>query len=76
MGDRRHIPTAPALVAVTALAEIIRAVGGKHLYVEVKHDGTARIVIEDSVRTVARAVLATKETGSEEWVRVDGGCDG
>ena len=69
----RHIPTAPALAAVTALAQVLRETGGQQLYVHVKHDGTARIVVEDGRRTVGSAVLATVETGSEAWQRVDGG---
>jgi hypothetical protein len=68
----RHIPTAPALAAVTALAQVLRETGGKSLYAHVKHDGTARIVVEDDRRTVGFAVLATREMGCDEWVRVDG----
>lgn len=73
MPDRLNIPSTQAIAAVTALAQVLRDVGGRYLYVEVKHDGTARIVVEDDARTAASAVLATVETGSDVWQRVDGG---
>jgi hypothetical protein len=63
-----RIPTAPALAAVTAPAEVLRATGGERVYVEARREGRARILVEDArARVIAKAWLAQ----SSEWSRID-----
>lgn len=64
------IPTAPALAAVTALAQVLRETGGGVIYATVRVGGKGRLVVMTAGDEVAR-VECGEIDGTWQVVEVD-----
>jgi hypothetical protein len=69
----RSIPTATALVAITALAEVLREVGGGVVYATVQARGKGRLVVMTGLDPLGQVEFVR---AGDAWVLVEAVANG